>query len=173
MQAMTTIPEPRVEDDGRRDFDFLLASWRVHNRRLRRPLAGSTEWEEFEASLSARPILGGLGHLDEFWVPALPDGGSLHGCALRLFDPQTRSWSDWWTSTSRSGHLDSPAVGGFDGGHGTFLGDMVLDGRPLRVRYRWSEVSPTSARWEQAFSPDDGGSWETNWVMTMSRVASA
>jgi hypothetical protein len=26
------------------------------------------------------------------------------------------------------------------------------------------------ARWEQAFSPDDGKTWERNWIMTMTRV---
>jgi hypothetical protein len=170
---MTTMTQPGTDEDGRRSFDFLLGSWRVHNRRLVAPLRRSTEWQEFEASLHARPILAGLGHIDEFWAPVLPDGGSLQGCALRLFDPETRSWSDWWASASRPGHLDPPVVGRFVDGRGSFLGDMVLDGRPVRVRYEWTDVGAASARWEQAFSPDEGRTWETNWVMTLSRVVSA
>src|SRR3712207_9525734 len=97
-----------TDGDGRRDFDFLFGSWRVHNRRLSLPSDDREGWEEFEATLHARPILGGLGHLDEFWVPVLPGGGSLHGCALRLFDPELRSWSDWWTSTGQPGRLGPP-----------------------------------------------------------------
>ncbi len=34
----------------------------------------------------------------------------------------------------------------------------------------WSDITPTLARWEQAFSPDGGKSWETNWIMEFTRV---
>ena len=42
------------------DFDFLPGEWTIQNRRLRKRLAGSDEWEEFEATSVARHILGGL-----------------------------------------------------------------------------------------------------------------
>ena len=32
------------------DFDFWMGTWTVQNRRLRERLAGSDEWEEFEAT---------------------------------------------------------------------------------------------------------------------------
>ena len=44
------------------DFDFWMGDWKVQNRRLRERLAGSDEWEEFEAESKAWPILGGLGN---------------------------------------------------------------------------------------------------------------
>jgi hypothetical protein len=40
--------------------------------------------------------------------------------------------------------------------------------RPVRVRVTWSGTATPAPRWEQAFSPDGGGSWETNWVMDFS-----
>ena len=46
----------------------------------------------------------------------------------------------------------------------------TLEGRPIRVRFLWSRITDTSARWEQAFSLDGGGSWETNWIMDFTRV---
>ena len=42
-----------------RDFDFWMGSWDVANRRLKRRLAGSDDWEEFAATAVARPILDG------------------------------------------------------------------------------------------------------------------
>ncbi|WP_171981925.1 hypothetical protein [Brevundimonas sp. LM2] len=42
--------------------------------------------------------------------------------------------------------------------------------RPVVARFTWSDIGPASARWSQAFSYDDGATWETNWVMVFSRV---
>jgi hypothetical protein len=53
---------------------------------------------------------------------------------------------------------------------GVFEGHDVLDGRPIVVRYTWSHITKSSARWEQDFSPDEGRTWEKNWVMQMTRV---
>ncbi len=60
-------------------------------------------------------------------------------------------------------------VGRFDGGIGRFFGDDQHEGIPIRVRFVWDEITPTSARWQQAFSIDGGETWETNWVMRFQR----
>jgi hypothetical protein len=44
------------------------------------------------------------------------------------------------------------------------------DGRPILVRFTWSNITTTGARWEQEFSPDDGKTRERNWIMTMTPV---
>jgi len=43
------------------------------------------------------------------------------------------------------------------------------DGRKMKVRFYWTRRGADAARWEQAFSYDDGKSWETNWVMDFLR----
>ena len=48
------------------DFDFIFGNWKIHNRRLKEPLAGSSEWLEFDATYFARPVWGGLANIDEF-----------------------------------------------------------------------------------------------------------
>ena len=46
-----------------------------------------------------------------------------------------------------------------------------VGGPAIRVVYVWSEITPSSARWEQAFSIDGGETWETNWIMEFKRTS--
>lgn len=158
---------PAVQD-GRDGFDFLVGRWRVAHRRLRRRLAGDTQWEEFGGVSEMRQIIGGLGNVDDN-VIELP-AGTYRAATVRAFDPATGLWSIWWID-GRNPRLEPPVHGRFENGVGTFLGDDVFEGRPIRVRFIWSEITARSARWEQAFSPDGGTSWETNWIMTFTRDA--
>jgi hypothetical protein len=73
----TTIERPR---DGRADFDFLLGSWRVFNRRLKARLRGSSEWEEFPSTCRARSILSGFGNMDEFTIDLPPAASKRSRC---------------------------------------------------------------------------------------------
>ncbi len=144
------------------DFDFWLGEWKVRNRWLRERLAGSDEWEEFEATVVARQILGGLGNEDEFRTG---HAGGFIGMSFRFFDAKTREWSIYWADSRRPGLLDPPVLGSFSGDVGVFHGDDTCGGRPIRVRFTWSGVTTATPRWEQAFSDDGGETWETNWVM--------
>ncbi len=144
------------------DFDFWMGTWKVHNRWLKRRLAGSEDWQEFEATSIARPLLGGLANEDEFHTDH--DGGFV-GMSFRFFDAETRQWSIYWADSRRLGLLDPPVIGAFEGDVGVFEGEDILRGRPILVQFTWSRVTTPTPRWEQAFSDDGGRSWETNWVM--------
>jgi len=152
--------------NGRHDFDFIHGRWQVHNQRLRQRLAGSSDWELFEAQDECRPLLGGVGNLEEFHTDW--DGG-YEGLALRLYDPAASEWRIHWAS-NRSGRLDPPVAGRFENGVGTFYGNDVHQGQPVRVRFEWNHASTHSAHWQQAFSVDDGATWETNWHMWFRRL---
>jgi len=125
-------------------------------------------WIEFDGTCAARKILDGHGNSDESYI-GLP-GSPYRGMSLRTWDSERRLWSIYWLDSRRPGHLFPPVHGGFDKGVGTFYGDDSFKGRPIRVRYLWSRITTTSARWEQAFSLDEGNSWETNWIMDFTRV---
>jgi hypothetical protein len=149
------------------DFDFLPGRWRVANRRLTDTLdPACDEWETFDATSEAAAILGGGGNSDQFHVPST----GYRGYSLRLFDPDEDVWRIWWSSNARPGRLDPPVEGRFAAdGTATFEGDDVLEGVPIRVRFTWSEITATSARWEQYFSFDAGATWTSNWVMVLTR----
>ena len=157
----------REETSGVRDFDFLFGSWKIRNRRLRERLKGCDEWDEFEADQTARPILGGMGNVDEFQTTL--QGRDLKGVTLRTFNPATREWSLYWVDNWQ-GILQPAPVGRFIDGRGEFYADDTFEGRPIKVRFLWSGITRDAAHWEQAFSEDEGKTWETNWTMAFTRV---
>ncbi len=60
-------------------------------------------------------------------------------------------------------------IGEFKDGRGDFYDQETFNGRSILVRNGFSDITPNSSRFEQAFSPDGGKTWETNWIMTFSR----
>ena len=150
---------------GAHDFDFLFGRWSVANRRRRNPLTGSDDWYEFSGMATEEPILGGLGNIEHWDAPDAPT--PIHAVAVRLYNEQTHQWSIYW-STAGSGSFLIPTVGSFENGVGTFYDREEYNGRPIVVRFLWTHENSTACRWEQAFSADDGTTWETNWIMDFS-----
>jgi hypothetical protein len=145
------------------DFDFLHGSWTVHNRTL--VARGADEWREFPGTAVCHGFFDGAGSFDEFTFPTLGSSGA----TIRVFDPDKKEWSIYWVD-SRFGVLGEPVFGTFSDGVGTFYGDEEFQGAPARIRYLWSEITPRSARWEQALSLDEERTWETNWIMSLTRT---
>jgi hypothetical protein len=89
-----------------------------------------------------------------------PHGRPFEGMTLRLFDPNERVWRIWWTSSRYPGRLDPPVVGRFTDGVGLFYADDELDGKPIKVRFEWTDTTTDCPKWNQAFSFDDGLTWK-------------
>lgn len=64
-------------------------------------------------------------------------------------------------------------TGSFANGRGVFYGMERINGRPTMVRFIISDITPTSARFEQAFSADGGRTWEVNWIAIDTRIDGA
>lgn len=166
-------PLPLLDDRGLspriRDWDFLAGRWNVRHRRLKDRLSGSKEWIDFDGTFVNWSILGGQGNVGDN-VMNFPRG-TIRGMGFRTFDPASEQWSSWWIDNRNPAIVDTPVRGGFStDGTGTFLADDSFEGRPIQVRVIWSRITAKTARWEQAFSPDGGQSWETNWISDFARM---
>jgi hypothetical protein len=149
------------------DFDFVIGNWFVKHRRLKERLANCTDWLEFDGEMSTQKILGGFGNIEDN-ILRLPDQ-DVRAIALRSYDRNTQSWSIWWLDGRFPGRLDVPVVGNFVDGVGTFFANDTYQEIPITVRFVWRQIDVDLLRWEQAFSADEGASWETNWTMDFRR----
>jgi hypothetical protein len=154
------------ETSSKNDFDYLIGNWNIRNRTLKEPLAGSDEWEEFDATQEFRLILLGLGNVDIFHCEL--DGKPFEGLTVRLFDPQTRLWTIYWAD-SNAMTLDDGKVGSFDGDEGEFFGREVVADKDVIVKFRWDKRHLEAPIYGRAFSADAGRTWEWNWYSNFSR----
>jgi hypothetical protein len=153
------------------DFDFLVGKWIMHNRRLNKRLANCNDWTEFDSSDENFKILSGTADMDTYSTTEMPgqEGKLFQGLTLRLFNPKARLWSLYWVA-SNVGVLDPPVVGSFENNVGHFFCKDTLNGKPVIVMFRWDARDRDRPVWSQAFSPDNGKTWEWNWYNVSERV---
>jgi hypothetical protein len=154
------------ETSSKNDFDFLVGNWKIRNRKLKEQLAGSDEWEEFDATQEFRLVLLGLGNVDIFHTEF--DEKPFEGLTVRLFDPQTRLWTIYWAD-SKAVKLDGGKVGSFDGDMGEFFGREIVASKDVIVKFHWDKTNPKAPIYSRAFSADAGRTWEWNWYANFSR----
>jgi hypothetical protein len=150
--------------DGQHDFDFLVGSWKFHLKRLKRRLAGSTEWVEFDGTTVCRKALDGRAEVEEMNVESADKHIHIQGLALRLYNPESHQWSIYWANAADGVLEQNPMVGQFSNGRGEFYNQQVYEGRAIYARFVWSGINTNSPHFEQSFSADGGKTWETNWI---------
>jgi hypothetical protein len=161
-------PPPR---DGQHDFDFEVGTWKIHLKRLLKPLTGSTSWVEFDGTSVTRKVWDGRANLEEFETDG--PAGHIEGLTLRLYNPETHQWSLYWANSKVGAMGGPPNVGEFKNGRGEFICQDTFNGRAILIRYVWSDITANSAHFEQSFSDDGGKTWEVNWITDQTRVQDA
>ena len=158
---------PATEKSGQHDFDFEIGTWKTHLKRLQKPLTGSTAWVEYEGVTVVREVWNGKANLLEL----VADGpaGHFEGLSLRLYNPETHQWSLNFANVN-GGSMALPTIGEFKNGRGEFYNQETLNGRAIFVRFIISDITSTSARFEQSFSEDGGKTWEVNWIAVDTKV---
>lgn len=149
------------------DFDFFEGKWKLHNKKLKTRLNNCTEWTEFESTQEMYKMLNGLGNIDNFL--ATFDGVPFEGMSLRLFNPKTRLWSIYWAD-SNEGILQPAVLGSFENNVAHFFTKDTLIGKKILVVFRWDVRDKENPIWSQAFSEDNGKTWEWNWYMYFSKI---
>jgi hypothetical protein len=176
LQPSTGLTQPKsspskpgrtsTERDGQHDFDWDIGTWKTHQRRLLHPLSGSTTWVEYNGTDVVRKVWDGA---NTGIVEADGPAGHLEIFTLRLYNPDARQWGISFTN-SAEGTLSTPAIGEFKNGRGEFYDEETYKGRFILLRFSVSDITPTSCRFEQAFSDDWGKTWEVNFVATETLV---
>lgn len=169
--AARTDPTPTVAvaplQDGQRDFDFEIGTWRTHLVRRLHPLTGSTTWVTYDGTTTVRPVWDGAANIVELVVDGA--AGHFQGLSLRTYSPQTRQWMLSFANAI-DGQVAAPTIGGFVNGRGEFYQQDTLAGRSIFVRFVMSRITASSVHFEQAYSADGGKTWEVNWIADDTRV---
>jgi hypothetical protein len=160
-------PAAATARDGSHDFDFNLGVWKTHVARLVQPLSRSKNWANYDGTSVVRPFWHGKASVFELEVTG--PAGRIEGVGVRLYNPQTRQWSLNWASSRTAAFQQPPTLGAFRDGRGEFTDHETYDGKPITVRNRFLDIAVDSSRFEQAFSADNGRTWQTNWIMTFAR----
>ena len=153
-------------EDRNHDFDFNIGHWDVEVKRLTNPLSSNSKWTEWKGSGDVAPVWNGRASVAQFEL----DGptGHLQGVGLRLYNQEAKQWTISWAN-SRDGTIGVPIAGEFKDGRGDFVDVEEFNGRQIFVRNEFSKITPDSCYFEQAFSGDNGRTWEANWLMTFKR----
>jgi hypothetical protein len=175
----TVLPKLVFDDKGelvitasasssQHDFDYLVGKWKLAHHKLRSRFTGCKDWDEFETIVLDSNGLAGTASFDIGW--ATFDGKPWEGRTIRLYNPQTRLWSLYWTASNMGGRMDPPVVGSFENNIGLFFCKDVYKGKPIIMVFKWDKRDPEAPVWSQAFSDDNGKTWEWNWYNTSTRV---
>jgi len=164
---LTIVPS---QTSSKNDFDFLAGDWAIVNKKLKTRLNHCTEWDNFDARQDVTIILNGIGNTDKYYAKL--NGANFEGRTLRLFNPKTKLWSIYWAD-SNEGKLDVPVVGSFENNIGRFYTRDVYRGKKVITMFKWDKTDPAKPVWSQAFSEDNGKTWEWNWYMNFEKNTSS
>jgi len=163
--AQDDFPVSPALPEEARQFDFWVGTWDV-NLRIRQE---DGSWPDaVRSTVRIFPILSGKAIL-ELWSDERVEG--IKGYSLRYFDTARSEWVLWlnWPGPNRSG--SSSLAGTFRHGRGEFFSTRANpDGGETISRYTFSDITPTSLRWDDAFSSDGGRSWTHGWIMEFTRT---
>jgi hypothetical protein len=154
--------------DGQHDFDFNYGVWKTEIRRILNPLAGSTRSMQLSGTVTVRKVWDGRGQIEE--IEADGPEGHWEGMTLFLYNPEAHQWTQTFAD-GKNGLLTTPVIGSFKNGRGELYAQETLSsGRTVLVRTVWSDITPNSHHFEEAYSDDGGKSWAPVFIASLTRL---
>jgi hypothetical protein len=152
------------------DFDFWLGAWDVANRQ-RQPTGDDPVWYDTgTATATITSAVGGCAIVEHWWGDLSFD--QLRGFSVRAFDHDRGLWTAaiLWPGPNQPsfGQLE----GTFHHARGEFFTSRTdQNGRTTITRFTFTDIQPTTMRWDAAASGDSGISWRPSWIMEFTRRA--
>jgi hypothetical protein len=150
-----------------KDFNFFYGSWKVNGKTLRKRLQNSSEWTSFTAKLECSKLIQGFANVEPFHTQR--NGKDVEAFTLRLFDSTTKLWSIYYAYPANV-TMQSPQVGSFQNDIGWFYARDVWEGKDIIIVYRWDRKDPNKPTMCQAFSADNGKTWEWNYLQSFEKI---
>jgi hypothetical protein len=168
--ALAADPAPTqaaITRDGSHDFDFDFGVWHTEITRRLHPLAESSESMKLSGTVTIRKVWGGKAQLEE--IEADGPKGHWEGMSLFLYDRAAHQWSQTFIGAA-SGVFSPGFVGSFHDGKGELFQQDTLDGRSVLVRATWSDITPTSHRYQEDYSADGGKTWRLSFMAVKTKI---
>ncbi len=145
-----------------RQFDFWIGEWYVNNRFRQ----DDNSWkDEGEGYLKVWPVLDGKAIM-EFWDGTGRNNNLVKGFSLRYYDKAQDKWIVClnWPQPNNGGFFF--LTGNFRFNRGEIFNQYPnQNGRLIKSRFTFSDITDTSYRWNDGSSLDTGKTWRTNWIM--------
>jgi hypothetical protein len=151
----TTSTSP--SEQSAHDFDFNAGTWHTDITRIPEPFAAADQTFTINGTVTVRKIWGGRAQLEE--IEADGPKGHWQAMTLFLYNPQSHQWSQNFIN-SKMATLNTPLIGRFKEGRGELFNQDTFHDRSILVRGVWSDITPTSHRYEESYSEDGGKTWK-------------
>ncbi len=167
LALLSVAANAQAARDGAHDFDFARGVWHTHITRVLNPFDGGDKTSTSDGTKTATALWGGSGWIEELDVTG-PEG-HWKGATLFLYNKASGQWSQSYIDQD-SADVSGPEIGEFKDGRGEFYSTAKRGGRTVLTRGVWSDITPTSHRYEIAFSRDGGRSWAPVFKACLTRL---
>lgn len=166
--AQSTASSPCSSPEARQ-FDFWLGDWDVRNLHRNPQTPDNPAWYDTgTATNRVYAILDGCA-IVEHWMGQL-SFATIRGFSVRAYNPEDEQWVLVLYWPGPQGGSFGVLEGTFRHGRGAFFSDFTnAQGQHVDNRFTFSDITPTSFRWDSATSTDGKITWKPGWIMEASR----
>ncbi len=129
------------------EFDFWLGEWNVY-------------WGDKQGTNRVESVLDGAVIHENF------DGDGLIGTSVSVFSKEDNRWHQTWVDNTGS-YLDF--IGEFADGRMILSRNGVVEGKAVKQRMVWYDITANAFLWNWERSDDEGSSWREMWKLEYKR----